>query len=96
MATALSLLHHEKTFCTASERGWPFGVIIHPCLCYGQDLGTLEGFISPVGLALNTAFYAAVAGGVLGLVRTAGRFVAASKGKKRMIEEEYSEPRRGD
>jgi hypothetical protein len=81
MATALSLFHHENTFCTTSERGWPFGVVIHPCLCYGQYLGHLEWFISPAGLALNTIFYAVLAGIVFGLVRTAGRFVAASKGQ---------------
>ena len=80
-ATALSLLHHENTFCTTYARGWPFEVVVYPCLCYGQYLGHLEWFVNPVGLVLNTVLYAVLAGIVFGLIRMAGRSIATSKGQ---------------
>jgi len=64
--SAISLVYHAPTFCTASARGWPFGIVVYPCLCYG--MGDVEWFVDPFGLLLDTLFFTGAAGALWLLV----------------------------
>jgi len=84
MASALSLLHHSVDFCTATSRGWPFGIIIHPCLCWG--FGEVDWIISYAGLLGDVATYALIIAALgfpaIGLLRkkAAGPCAASRRG----------------
>jgi uncharacterized membrane protein len=53
--TGLTLFYHEDDICTSSVRGYPFSVIIYPCLCYGY--GDVDWGINFSGLMLNVLIY---------------------------------------
>ena len=63
----LSLAHCENTFCTTEERGWPLGIVIYPCLCWG--MGQVDWFVSIGGLAADTLFFCLMAAVPVGLLR---------------------------
>ncbi|MDK1031664.1 MAG: hypothetical protein QGD94_06635 [Planctomycetia bacterium] len=58
-ASAASLFHYAPDICTSFARGWPLGIIIYPCLCYGR--GNVAWIVSFRGLAINATLYTVMA-----------------------------------
>jgi hypothetical protein len=55
VGSAISLAYNENTFCTTQEQGWPLGIVIHPCLCWG--MGQVDWFVSITGLVADTLIF---------------------------------------
>jgi hypothetical protein len=76
----LSLFYLEPSFCTSSERGWPLGIVVYPCLCYG--LGDVEWFVSAPGLIVDTLLYGMLACVLAGLPRLLAGPPSPRRGRK--------------